>query len=96
MNERIHKASSAEIDRQIAGEQDIHLTANMLNAPKIIHSVMTNTPVKVNATLANNSRNDELLISNLPVDCAVEIPVYFDGNGAVATPVYRPSMVVVM
>lgn len=86
LNKRINKESAAEIDRQIAGEQEIILEPNMLNAPKIIHSVMTNTPVKVNATLANRQQ-DEVLISNLPSECAVEVPVCFDVNGPNIKPV---------
>ena len=74
---QLQQENSAEIESQLAGKQDITIERNMLNAPKIIHSMLTDTPVTLNATLANSWNDSELLITNLPADCVVETAVAF-------------------
>ena len=63
---QLQEESRLEIERQLAGEENITIESNMLNAPKIIHSMMTNTPTTLNATLANSWNGEERLVFQPP------------------------------
>ena len=80
LNEKIHQLNNAEIEKQLAGEESITIAPNMLNAPKLIHAIMTDTPTQINASVSNRW-GERPLISNLPRDCAVEVPVNVDRRG---------------
>jgi alpha-galactosidase len=51
-------------------------------APQVIHSMVTGTPLTIQATVPNTG-----LISNLPAGAAVEVPCLVDGSGAHPVPV---------
>jgi alpha-galactosidase len=74
--ERIHQSDTNIIERQLAGETKIQVEKTVLNAPKIIRSMITGKPVKINGNVRNTG-----LISNLPSHCIVEVPIFVDGTG---------------
>lgn len=76
LEEELRISDNAQIDRQIAGRENIRVDKNMLNAPKIINAMVSGEVTRVNGNVKNNG-----LIGNLPSDCIVEVPIYVDQNG---------------
>lgn len=74
--ERIHQRDMENIAGQLAGDMKIRVEKTVLNAPKIILAMCTGAPVKINGNVRNSG-----LISNLPKQCIVEVPVFVDGSG---------------
>jgi alpha-galactosidase len=64
------------IQRQIAGEEPIDLKPSVEYGAQIINAVLTNEMIRINANVYNRG-----LISNLPVECCVEVPCLVDRNG---------------
>lgn len=46
-------------------------------APQIINAMESRTPVRINGNVMNKN-----YITNLPPDCCVEVPIFFDGLGS--------------
>ncbi|MDO6542249.1 alpha-galactosidase [Photobacterium sanguinicancri] len=80
LEEKVHAAGKAEIDAQLAGEQDFIIKPNMLNAPKLINAMISGERVRINGNVANQQA-DGLLIENLPQNCVVEVPIWVDKTG---------------
>ncbi|BDM64899.1 alpha-glucosidase/alpha-galactosidase [Shewanella sp. NFH-SH190041] len=80
LEEQVRAAGEAEITAQLAGEQDFVIRENMLNAPKLIHAMVSNERTRINGNQAN-AQPTGLLIDNLPQNCVVEVPIWVDGNG---------------
>ncbi|OZS44458.1 alpha-galactosidase [Photobacterium sanguinicancri] len=80
LEEKVHAAGKAEIDAQLAGEQDFIIKPNMLNAPKLINATISGERVRINGNVANQQA-DGLLIENLPQNCVVEVPIWVDKTG---------------
>ncbi|SHO43068.1 alpha-galactosidase [Desulfopila aestuarii] len=76
LEEQIHRRDTEIIDRQLRGEQSIRVEKTVLNAPKIIHAMCTGQTAKINGNIRNNG-----LISNLPPECIVEVPIFVDRSG---------------
>lgn len=64
------------------GKRSLELRRNMLNAPKIMNAMVSGEPVRINGNVPNHG-----LVDNLPVECAVEVPVTVDGAGLHPHPV---------
>jgi len=80
LEEEVHAAGKAEIDAQLAGEQDFVIAPNMLNAPKLINAMISGERTRINGNMANQQPSG-LLIDNLPANCVVEVPIWVDKNG---------------
>ncbi|MGR5154294.1 alpha-galactosidase [Photobacterium swingsii] len=80
LEEKVHAAGKAEIDAQLAGEQDFIIKPNMLNAPKLINAMISGERTRINGNVANQ-QVDGLLIENLPQNCVVEVPIWVDKSG---------------
>ncbi|MGF1834711.1 alpha-galactosidase [Photobacterium sanguinicancri] len=80
LEEKVHAAGKAEIDAQLAGEQDFIIKPNMLNAPKLINAMISGESARINGNVANQQA-DGLLIENLPQNCVVEVPIWVDKTG---------------
>lgn len=76
LEEKVHQAGQAEIGQQLAGERPVAVQHNVLNAPAIINALVSGDRTRVNVNLRNQG-----LITNLPADCMVEVPVYVDRTG---------------
>jgi alpha-galactosidase len=76
LEREVHAFQQAEIAAQLAGKQALSIRPNVLNAPKIIHALVSGETTRVNANVPNNG-----LVANLPAECVVEVPVYVDGTG---------------
>ncbi len=76
LEEKVHHAGQAEIAQQLTGQRPVEVKRNVLNTPAILNALVSGERVRVNANLRNNG-----LISNLPADCMVEVPVYVDSTG---------------
>jgi len=61
---------------QIEGKEEIKLFTSVEYGPKIINSVITGIPTRINGNIRNTG-----LITNLPQDCCVEVPCLVDKNG---------------
>jgi alpha-galactosidase len=66
----------ASIKRQIAGEEPIDLKRSREYCSYIVHAIETNTPFRFNGNVQNTG-----LITNLPPNCSVEVPILVDGAG---------------
>jgi len=75
VEERVSLNEQATVEI-LAGKQSLPLRRNMLNAPKIMNSVISGESVRISGNVPNRG-----LIDNLPADCAVEVPIMVDGNG---------------
>ena len=62
--------------RQAMGEEPIDLKGSHEYASHIIHSVVTDTPFRLNGNVPNRG-----LITNLPDGCCVEVPCLVDATG---------------
>lgn len=80
LEEKVHAAGKAEIDAQLAGEQDFVIEPNMLNAPKLINAMVSGQRTRINGNVPNRQA-DGLLIDNLPENCVVEVPIWVDKQG---------------
>lgn len=80
LEEKVHAHARVEITQQLAGRQAFRIERNMLNAPKLIEAMLTGQRTRINANLPNQS-DLGLLITNLPAEAVVEVPVYVDGQG---------------
>jgi len=68
--------SEEEMRRQVAGDDTIPIKRSTEYCSKIIHSMETGVPMRVNANVRN-----EGLITNLPEGCCVEVPCLVDKVG---------------
>jgi len=76
-NERKKKElDSISIANQIDGKEKIDIQPNMFNAPKIIHAMVSGEVVMINGNVKNRG-----LVTNLPTECIVEVPIFVDRNG---------------
>jgi len=65
------------ISRMIAGDEPLpELKASREYCSAIIHSIETDTPIRINGNVANTG-----LITNLPEGCTVEVPTLVDATG---------------
>jgi alpha-galactosidase len=71
-----YEAVWESIKRQIAGEAPLELTRSREYCSYIINAVETNTPFRFNGNVPNTG-----LITNLPPDCSVEVPILVDNAG---------------
>ncbi|SNT60539.1 alpha-galactosidase [Asanoa hainanensis] len=79
----VSEANLAEYAATRAGTAPIDLTKYTTEyAPQVIHSMVTGTPRRIVANVANDG-----LIGNLPAGFAVEVPTTVDGAGARPSPV---------
>ena len=74
--EKIHRRDQKTIAEQLEGTRKIRVEKTVLNAPKIIHAMCTGVTNKINGNVVNNG-----LVSNLPSDCIVEVPIHVDKLG---------------
>ena len=65
-----------ELQRQINGEEKIKIRTSVEYGSHIIHSMVTGKPTRVNGNVNNSG-----LITNLPMNCCVEVPCLVDKNG---------------
>jgi alpha-galactosidase len=64
------------IKKQVAGEVPLEFTLGHEYASYIMHAVETNVPFRFNGNVQNTG-----LITNLPPDCNVEVPIFVDSAG---------------
>ncbi len=69
-------ALDAEIGQQIDGKEKIKVRTSVEYGSQIIHSVATGKQIRINGNVNNSG-----LISNLPLNCCVEVPCLVDKNG---------------
>jgi len=74
--ERRHREREEEILRLIKSDDRIPLQRSREYCSAIIHSIETDTPIRINGNVKNNG-----LITNLPQGCCVEVPCLIDKNG---------------
>jgi len=65
-----------EIQRQIEGKEKIKIRTSVEYGSRIIHSIVTGKPTRINGNVNNSG-----LITNLPQNCCVEVPCLVDKNG---------------
>ena len=65
-----------EIQRQIEGKEKIKIRTSVEYGSRIIHSIVTGKPTRINGNVNNSG-----LITNLPQNCCVEVPCLIDKNG---------------
>jgi alpha-galactosidase len=71
-----YEAVWESIKRQIAGEAPLELTRSREYCSYIVNAVETNAPFRFNGNVPNTG-----LITNLPPDCSVEVPILVDNAG---------------
>ncbi|MDO8682265.1 MAG: alpha-glucosidase/alpha-galactosidase [Armatimonadota bacterium] len=63
--------------KQVAGEEPLpEIKRSREYCSRIIHSMETDTPIRINGNVQNTG-----LITNLPDGCIVEVPIIVDGTG---------------
>ena len=70
------KGDNKLVINQIEGKEEIELNTSVEYGPKIINSVVTGNPIRINGNVNNSG-----LITNLPQNCCVEVPCLVDNNG---------------
>jgi len=70
------KGDDKSIIRQIEGEEEIKLQPSVEYGAKIMNSMITGEPFRINGNVNNDG-----IITNLPRNCCVEVPCLVDKNG---------------
>ncbi|MBI4641725.1 MAG: alpha-galactosidase [Candidatus Tectomicrobia bacterium] len=74
--ERRENSWRDEVKKQLHDPTPLNLTRSHEYCSYILEAIETNTPLKINGNVRNRD-----LITNLPPNCCVEVPVYIDRRG---------------